>query len=397
MSHTSLGKIADPIFTLTTGPVDAYPAVLQALSRPVLYDYDPAFLAFYESVNAKVQRAFHTKTPPVILQGEPVLGLEAAAASLITRNDVVLNLVSGVYGKGFGYWAARYAKEVVELAVPYNEVLSADAVADFLKKRPDVAVVSICHHDTPSGTVNPVAEIGAVVRAAGKLFIVDSVSAFGGMDVLPETSFADIFVTGPNKCLGCPPGLTLLHVSEAAWEKMAANPDAPRASILSIVDWKEAHRADRPFPFTPSVSEINALDAALDIYLDEGEANVWARHALTAKACRAGVQAAGLKLWAAREEIASATCTAVSIPEGIDEAKLRASIRDLYGVVFSSGRGETLGKLTRIGHMGPTARPPYSLISVAAIAGGLKAAGVKGIDVGAGVAAAMAVIEAARD
>ena len=393
----SLGKIADPIFTLTTGPVDAYPAVLRALSRPVLYDYDPAFLAFYESVNAKVQRAFHTNTPPVILQGEPVLGLEAAAASLITRNDVVLNLVSGVYGKGFGYWAARYAKEVVELTVPYNEVLTADAVAGFLKKRPDVAVVSICHHDTPSGTVNPVAEIGAVVRAAGKLFIVDSVSAFGGMDVLPETSFADIFVTGPNKCLGCPPGLTLLHVSDAAWEKMAANPEAPRASILSIIDWKEAYKAERLFPFTPSVSEINALDAALDIYLDEGEENVWARHALTAKACRAGVQAAGMKLWAAREEIASATCTAVAIPEGIDEAKLRASIRDVYGVVFSSGRGETLGKLTRIGHMGPTARPTYSLISVAAIAGGLKAAGVEGINVGAGVAAAMAVIEAAQN
>ncbi|OYR11396.1 pyridoxamine--pyruvate transaminase [Brucella thiophenivorans] len=392
MSH---GKIADPIFTLTTGPVDAYPSVLRALSRPVLYDYDPAFLAFYESVNAKVQHVFHTSTPPVILQGEPVLGLEAAAASLITKNDVVLNLVSGVYGKGFGSWAARYAKDVVELAVPYNEVLTAQAVADFLKKRPDIAVVSICHHDTPSGTVNPVAEIGAVVRDAGKLFIVDSVSAFGGMDVLPETSCADIFVTGPNKCLGCPPGLTLLHVSEAAWEKMTANPDAPKASILSIVDWKEAHRADRPFPFTPSVSEINALDAALDIYLEEGEQAVWARHALTAKACRAGVQAAGLKLWAAREEIASATCTAVAIPDGIDEAKLRASIRERYGVVFSSGRGVTLGKLTRIGHMGPTARPTYSLISVAAIAGGLQAAGIKGIDIGAGVAATMSIIDAA--
>ena len=389
------GKIADPIFTLTTGPVDAYPAVLRALSRPVLYDYDPAFLAFYEAVNAKVQRVFHTKTPPVILHGEPVLGLEAAAASLITRNDVVLNLVSGVYGKGFGYWAARYAKEVVELEVPYNEVLTAEAVADFLKKRPDVAIVSICHHDTPSGTVNPVAEIGAVVQAAGKLFIVDSVSAFGGMDVLPETAHADMFVTGPNKCLGCPPGLTLLHVSDAAWEKIAANPNAPTASILSIIDWKRAHEAHKPFPFTPSVSEINALDAALDLYLEEGEQAVWARHAWTAKACRAGIQAAGLKLWAAREEIASPTCTAVAIPEGVDEAKLRAAIRDRYGVVFSSGRGETLGKLTRIGHMGPTARPTYSLVSVAAIAGGLKAAGVPNIDVGAGVAAAMAVIEEA--
>ncbi|MFC7067653.1 pyridoxamine--pyruvate transaminase [Brucella rhizosphaerae] len=351
--------------------------VLRALSRPVLYDYDPAFLAVYESVNAKVQRAFHTTTPPVILQGEPVLGLEAAAASLIAKNDVVLNLVSGVYGKGFGYWAARYAKEVVELAVPYNEVLTANAVADFLKKHPEVAVVSLCHHDTPSGTVNPVAGIGTVVKAAGKLFIVDSVSAFGGMDVLPETACADIFVTGPNKCLGCPPGLTLLHVSEAAWEKIAANPDAPKASILSISDWRNAHRADRPFPFTPSVTEINALDAALDLYLEEGEEAVWARHALTAKACRAGVQAAGLKLWAAREEIASATCTAVAIPDGIDEAKLRASIRDRYGVVFSSGRAETLGKLTRIGHMGPTARPTYSLISVAAIAGGSKPQALK--------------------
>lgn len=389
-------KIADPIFTLTTGPVDAYPAVLRALSRPVLYDYDPAFLAFYEAVNAKVQRAFHTKTPPVILQGEPVLGLEAAAASLIAKKDVVLNLVSGVYGKGFGFWAARYARELVELEVPYNDVLTADAVADMLKKRPDIAVVALCHHDTPSGTVNPVAEIGAVVRAAGKLFIVDSVSAFGGMDVLPETACADIFVTGPNKCLGCPPGLSLLHVSEAAWEKIAANPDAPKASMLSISDWKRAHEAGQPFPFTPSVSEINALDAAMDLYLEEGEQAVWARHALTAKACRAGVQAAGLKLWAAREDIASPTCTAVAIPDGIDEAKLRASIRDRYGVVFSSGRAETLGKLTRIGHMGPTARPTYSLVSVAAIVGGLKAAGVKDLDVEAGVAAAMKVIDSAE-
>jgi pyridoxamine--pyruvate transaminase len=370
--------------------------VLRALSRPVLYDYDPAFLAFYESVNAKVQRVFHTTTPPVILQGEPVLGLEAAAASLIAKNDVVLNLVSGVYGKGFGGWAARYAREVIELAVAYNDVLTADAVAKVLKQRPDIAVVSLCHHDTPSGTVNPVAEIGAVVRAAGKLFLVDSVSAFGGMNVLPETACADIFVTGPNKCLGCPPGLTLLHVSSAAWEKIADNPDAPKASILSVADWKDAHRADRPFPFTPSVSEIYALDAALDIYLAEGEEAVWARHALTAKACRAGVLAAGLQLWPAREEIASATCTAVAIPDGIDEAKLRASVRDRYGVVFSSGRGETLGRLTRIGHMGPTARPLYALVSVAAITGALRAAGVAKIDPAAGMAAAMAVIDAAH-
>lgn len=385
--------IPETIFTLTTGPVDAYPAVLRGLSRPVLYDYDPAFLAFYEDVNGKVQRAFRSSTPPVILHGEPVLALEAAAASLIAKGDVVLNLVSGVYGKGFGPWAARYANEIVELAVPYNEVLDPEAVAEALRKRPDIAIVALCHHDTPSGTVNPAKEIGAVVRAAGKLLIVDAVSSFGGMDVLPEAVEADIFVTGPNKCLGCPPGLSLLHVSDAAWKKMEANPDAPRASMLSIVDWRRAHEAAKPFPFTPSVSEINALDAALDLYLGEGDEAVWRRHAITAAACRAGIKAAGLSLWPAREEIASPTCTAVSLPAGVDELALRTTIRDRYGVMVSSGRAQTLGKLIRIGHMGPTARPIYSLVSVAAVAGGFQTLGVKGIDVGAGVSAAMEVID----
>src|ERR1700722_15106160 len=105
----------EPIFTLTTGPVDAYPQVLRGLSRPVLYDYDPAFLGFYERVAEKLRLALRTQHMPVILQGEPVLGLEAGAASLIARGDVVLNLVSGVCGEGFGYWANRYCAEQLEI------------------------------------------------------------------------------------------------------------------------------------------------------------------------------------------------------------------------------------------------------------------------------------------
>ena len=107
-----------------------------------------------------------------------------------------------------------------------------------------------------------------------------------------------------------------------AWAKMKANPDAPRASMLSILDWENAWRHDQPFPFTPSVAEINGLDAALDLYLDEGPEEVWARHALTAEACRAGVKAMGLEIWPAREEIASPTTTAVKIPAGIDDEAL---------------------------------------------------------------------------
>ncbi|RUX99385.1 alanine--glyoxylate aminotransferase family protein, partial [Mesorhizobium sp. M2A.F.Ca.ET.040.01.1.1] len=322
---------ADPVITLTAGPVNAYAEVLRGLGRTVLYDYDPAFQLFYEKVTDKAQKAMRLSNKPVILHGEPVLGLEAAAASLIAPDDVVLNLASGVYGKGFGYWAKRYSPHLLEIEVPYNEAIDPQAVAAMLKAHPEITVVSVCHHDTPSGTINPIDAIGALVSAHGAYLIVDAVSSFGGMKTHPEDCKADIYVTGPNKCLGAPPGLTMMGVSERAWAKMKANPLAPRASMLSIVDWEDAWSSDKPFPFTPSVSEINGLDVALDLYLNEGPEAVWARHALTARATRAGVAAMGLSIWAASDGIASPTTTTVRTPKGVDEKALRQAARARYG------------------------------------------------------------------
>ena len=120
------------------------------------------------------------------------------------------------------------------------------------------------------------------------------------------------------------------------------------------------------------MAEINGLDAALDNYLAEGPEQVWARHALTAAACRRGIAAMGLSLWPAREAIAADTVTAVRVPRGVEDAALREAVRRLYGVAFSAGRGETLGKLIRIGHMGPVANPIYAVAAVAALGGALQ-------------------------
>ena len=390
-SVTTIQREIEPAITLSAGPVGVYPRVLRAMSRPVQYDFDPYFQEFYEIVNQKVSKALRIDYPALILHCEPAPGIEAAAASLISKNDIVLNLVSGVYGKGFGYWSARYNKELIEVEVPYNEAIAPEQVAAAFAQRKDIGIVAVVHHDTPSGTVNPLREIGEIVRANDALLLVDAVSSWGGMNIHPEDCCADIFITGPSKCLGGAPGLTIMGVSERAWKHIENNPDAPFASALSLSDWKNAWQHDQPFPFTPSVAEMNGLDAAVDNYLDEGPENVWARHAKTARACRSGIQAMGCELWAANESIAADTTTAVRIPGGVKDETLRKAVRSLFGVTFSSGRNETLGKLLRIGHMGLVAQPIYALVAVTALGGALNHLGHK-VDTAAGVEAATAEI-----
>jgi pyridoxamine--pyruvate transaminase len=118
---------------------------------------------------------------------------------------------------------------------------------------------------------------------------------------------------------------------------------------------------------------------------------VWARHALAARACRAGLKAMKLPIWPASEAIAAPTTTAVRVPAGINDLDILAAARAMYGLVFSRGRGETLGKLLRIGHMGPVAEPGYVIVALAALGGALRHLG-HAVDVGAGVEAAMAEV-----
>ena len=383
---------SDPAFTLTGGPAGATPATLAALGRPILHHLDPAFGALYEETVDRLQLAFGTSLSPVILQGEAVVGLEAAAASLIGADDVVLNLVSGMYGRGYGHWARRHAREVIEIEAPYDSAVPAASVADALRARPDITIVSVVHCETPSGTVNDLDAIGPAVASHGALLIVDAVSSWGGMRCDFTAWQADLVVVGPQKCLGGPAGLSLLHVSEAAWAHMAANPQAPRGSILSILDWRDAHLASAPFPFTPSISDIYGLHACLGQYLAEGPDAVQRRHATAAAAAQAGAQALGLTLWAADPAVRSDTVTAVRMPAGVDEAQVRARARADSGVMLSGGQGDFAGTVLQIGHLGPGAYPLSPVIALVAIGRALRRLGAAA-DIGAAVEAAVAALE----
>ena len=277
------------------------------------------------------------------MQGEAILGLEAAAAGLLSPGDKVLNLVSGVFGKWFEDFIHKYGGETIELAVPYNDAIDPEDVRQALHANPGVKFLSVVHSETPSGTHNPVQEIGAVAHEFGVLTMVDTVSGLGAELLSPEEWGMDIAIAGPQKCLGGTPGLSLMSISPAAWEALEARkPEPLRASFLSILDWKSAWLEGKRFPYTPSVSEMYSLESVLDQTLAVGMERFVDRQQTIARACREGVKALGLELWPAREEIAAACVTAVRVPEGIDDAELRGTMRHRYGVMISPGYGELL-------------------------------------------------------
>jgi pyridoxamine--pyruvate transaminase len=198
-----------------------------------------------------------------------------------------------------------------------------------------------------------------------------------------------IAITAPQKALGGTPGLSLLHVSDDAWRHIAANPNAPRGSALSIEDWRDAHLPGRAFPFTPSVSDIYALRSVLQQYLAEGPRNAERRHRRAARAVRAGAQALGLSLWADHGALLADTVTAIEMPAGVDEAEVRSVARAESGVMLAGGQGALGGRVLQIGHMGPAAYPLSPVIGLTALGRALRRLGVKA-DIGAAVEAALA-------
>jgi pyridoxamine---pyruvate transaminase len=386
-------KISEPTFSFTAGPVDAYPAVLRGLSTPMARHDDVYFQDFYEQTSKKLQQAMRTKHMPVILHAQTALGLEGAAASMLGPNDVLLNLASGPYGKGYKSYAKRYAREIIEIEVPDDSAIDPARVADAFEKRPDIKVVSVVHLETPSGTINPVADIGHIAHEHGALTIVDAATSWAGMDINPDSSNTDMFITGPHKSLGGVPGLTLLGVSPEAWAHMEKNPNAPRGSILSILDWRHAWRSTERYPILPSIAEINGLQAALVNYLNEGPEVVWARHARATRIFRTGLYAMGLKIWPKSEAIASDGVIAVTLPEGISPTLLSEAARRLYGVNFSHSQGDTADKVIIVALLGRVAQPMYAVTALAALGGSLNALGDRA-DTGAGVNAALSMINA---
>jgi pyridoxamine---pyruvate transaminase len=370
-----------PDFTLASGPAAMSPEALGAMALPVTYTYDPAFLEVYRRLEGDLRTLLGTVGDVAILPAEAIVGLEAAIKGVGAPGRRGLALSSGGYGTWLGRLLAGTGTEVIEVGVEPDRALEPEMVRQAVERDGPFDVMVMVHGE--GACMNPLREIAEISRAAGAVLIVDAVSTVGGTPVEVDGWGADVIVASPHKCLSGPMPLTLMTVSDRAWELIESNPAAPRESFLSLLDYRDKWIRGGHFPSSPPVSEVVATAAAVRAVLEEGLDAVYDRHARAARVVRAGLVAMGLVPWATSAEIASPSVTAARMPNGIDAAAVAAHIRSRYGVFLANSGGAL-----RIGHMGETSRGMYPIVGLVAMGRGLRDFGAD-LDVGSGVEAAM--------
>lgn len=364
------------------GPTPLPPEVSEALARPMVGHRGKGFAELTARLHGKLQQVMQTENEVFILTSSGTGGLEAAVANTVNPGDKVLALVAGKFGERFRDLAREYGAEVLELHFPWGAPVDLDAVAENLKRHPNLKVILATQNETSTGVLHDIQGLGALAAEHGAVLAVDAVSGLGGIDLPADAWGVDILVTASQKALMTPPGLAMISLSEKAWAKVGEC-RAPRyyfslsASKKALAKWNTA--------YTPAVSLFFALEAALDLILAEGLEQVFARHRLLARATREGVRTLGLELLAP-DEAASPAVTAVKAPAGVAVDDLRKLLLDKYGVLFAGGQGELKGKIFRMAHMGHVDRLDV-ITALGALEMALNELGHK-VTLGSGVAAA---------
>ncbi len=381
-------------FMLTAGPVEYSDKVRSALGSQLLFDYSEPFFELFRDTQEKFKRFFKTTNDIVMMQGEALLGLEAISICGLDEGDVVINVESGHYGEGNRYFIEKYGGKAIPVETAWNTVVEPEQLEPVLKAHPEAKILWLVHCETPCGTQIDLEALARLGKQYDKLVFVDSVSCAGSVPVEVDAWGIDIVSVGSQKVLGAPPGLSAMAISEVAWDRFRSVKRPNRYSYTSILDWKEMWLEKGFWPYTASVADVGALNAAVSEYLELGHEENFRRYAEVGRATRRAVEAMGLDVWADTEEHACNIVTAVAVSDGIDDEELRRRMVDRFGVLISGSLFNTpiYGKLVRIGHMGRTCSPSYALTAVTALGHCLRELG-HDVDMSAGVEAFLGALD----
>lgn len=372
-------------YNFNPGPTPVPDHITQKMAEPILSHRSSEFSNLLDQISQNLKYVFQTRNDVITLTASGSGAMETAVVNLLNSGDRVLAIRSGKFGGRWVELCEVYGMDVIVVDVEWGQAVDPDIIREALADNGPFKAVLATHSETSTGVLHDIESIGKITHEMGCFLVVDAISSLGANELRTDDWHIDMVVSGSQKGLMIPPGLSFISVSEQAWSEIKLNKTP--SYYLNLMRAKESYDKNLT-PYTPAVSLIMGLAEALEDIKRIGLENIFQHHERLAQITRAGVKYIGLELFAKQP---SNVLSSVEIPGQIDGNKLLKTIRTDCGVTIANGMGVYKDKICRISHLGYHIDACEMLIAISALEYGLKKHGFP-FQPGAGVGAAQRML-----
>jgi len=384
-----IGELNPPVrLMLTPGPSSVDPRVYRALATPLVGHMDPWFKGCMDETQILLRRIFQTEnriTMPLSASGSG--GIEASVVNVLEEGDEAIVAVNGVFSERMYEIATRASSKVTKVEAPYGKPVDPDDIRRAGKGK-KIKMIGLAQGETSTGVLTKIDGFRKVADECGALLVVDTVASLAAVPLHVDRERVDVCFSGSQKAISAPPGMSPITVSSSAEEVFRNRKTRVQSWYFDLTTAMNYWGKDRLYHHTPPISLIFALREAMRVVVEEGLETRWDRHRVNQLALIAGLQAMGLKLLVEKPSDRLPTVTAVMIPSGVDDVKVRNQLLDEFNIEIAGGFGPIKGKIWRVGLMGYSSQKPNVLLFLAALEKCLIDQGFR-VSSGAGVGAAV--------
>jgi alanine-glyoxylate transaminase/serine-glyoxylate transaminase/serine-pyruvate transaminase len=384
-----IGEIVPPQrLMLTPGPSCVDPRVYRAMAAPIVGHMDPWFTQMMDDVQELLRRVFQTQnriTFPISASGSG--GIEAAVMNALDAGDECIVCINGAFSERMAIIAERIPAKVIRVEAPYGRTVDPQDVLRAGKGK-KIKFVGLAHGETSSGIIQRIEDYRKVADELGALLVVDTVATLAGVPLNVDEQGIDICFSGSQKAISAPPGMAPITVNARMEQVMQARKEPVRSWYFDLTSAMNYWGKDRLYHHTPPITLIYAMREALRAVVEEGLEARWERHARNQQALIAGVEAMGLELFVSKAADRLVTVTAINIPAGVEDGRVRGQLLDEFNIEIAGGLGPIKGKIWRVGLMGYSCQETNILLFLASLEKTLLDQGFR-LPAGAGVAAAI--------
>ena len=332
------------------GPTNVPNRVMRAMLAPIINHRSDDFVELYTDVVEKTQQVFHTQNDVVALSASGTGAVEASVVNIVKKGDKIIIPVNGEFSSRLAELIEAQGAHAVKLQTPPGENATFDQIKEAFDNNKDVKAFYVVHNETSTGTmVNYLDRISDLTSRNDAMYIVDSVSLLGGVNLPVDKWNIDVCMTGAQKAIAAPPGISPISVSPKAKKYMIANP--PTTMYFNLSRYFKYYEESKHTPFTPALPLLYAYREALTIMLEEGLENVYKRHKVCSDALYSSLSAIGLTPFAKKED-RSISIIALNYLDGLEDKTFRDTLADKFKVLVAGGFGNLKGKVFRVGCMG---------------------------------------------